>query len=92
VSFSDLIGSVDSSINKPTMPSGYSGVTIDKARFIWDSNSSDNSSWNDFYTNAYSDANDLKSTITNIRKFGTTTSTKGDGKVIFRELICIGEN
>jgi len=92
VSFSDLIGSVDSSINKPTMPSGYSGVTIDKARFIWDSNSSDNSSWTDFYTNAYSDANDLKSTITNIRKFGTTTSTKGDGKVIFRELICIGEN
>ena len=92
VSFSDLIGSVDSSINKPTMPSGYSGVTIDKARFIWDSNSSDNSSWTDFYNNAYSDANDLKSTITNIRKFGTTTSTKGDGKVIFRELICIGEN
>ena len=92
VSFSDLIGSVDSSINKPTMPSGYSGVTIDKARFIWDSNSSDNSSWTDFYTNAYSDANNLKSTITNIRKFGTTTSTKGDGKVIFRELICIGEN
>ena len=92
VSFSDLIGSVDSSINKPTMPSGYSGITIDKARFIWDSNSSDNSSWTDFYTNAYSDANDLKSTITNIRKFGTTTSTKGDGKVIFRELICIGEN
>ena len=92
VSFSDLIGSVDSSINKPTMPSGYSGVTIDKARFIWDSNSSDNSSWTDFYTNAYSNANDLKSTITNIRKFGTTTSTKGDGKVIFRELICIGEN
>ena len=74
------------------MPSGYSGVTIDKARLIWDSNSSDNTSWTDFYTNAYSDANDLKSTITNIRKFGTTTSKKGDGKVIFRELICIGEN
>ena len=43
VSFSDLIGSVDSSINKPTMPSGYSGVTIDKARFIYADNSSDNS-------------------------------------------------
>ena len=33
-----------------------------------------------------------KSTITNIRKFGTTTSTKGDGKVILRELVCAGDN
>jgi len=91
ISFSDLLGSVDSSITKPEI-SGYSSITIDKARFIWDSNSSDNSSWTDYYTNAYSDKNDLKSTITNIRKFGTTTSTKGDGKVIFRELVCIGDN
>ena len=52
VSFSDLIGSVDSSINKPTMPSGYSGITLDKARLIWDANPSDNTSWSDFYSNA----------------------------------------
>jgi hypothetical protein len=28
----------------------------------------------------------------NVRSLGVETTVKGDGKVTFRELICIGEN
>ena len=86
VNLNDFINSVN---DNATIPS-FSGLTIDSARLIWDTTSgADNTSWSDYYSNGYTG---LKNAVTNIREYGTTTSEKSDGKIVFRELICIGEN
>jgi hypothetical protein len=45
------------------------------------------------YTDSYETAeSSLYTAMKNVRSLGVETTVKGDGKVTFRELICIGEN
>ncbi len=45
------------------------------------------------YTDSYGKAeNSLYQAMKNTRSLGTEDSVKGDGKVTFRELICVAEN
>ena len=61
---------------------------MDKARFIYADNLAGT-----VHTDSYEDAhNALYTSIKNTRSLGTETSSKGDGKVIFRELLCIADN
>ena len=61
---------------------------MDKARFIYADNLAGT-----VYTDSYEDAHSaLYTSIKNTRSLGTETSNKGDGKVIFRELLCIADN
>ena len=61
---------------------------MDKARFIYADNPAGT-----VHTDSYEDAHSaLYTSIKNTRSLGTETSNKGDGKVIFRELLCIADN
>ena len=46
----------------------------------------------DSYEEAWSGENSLYEAMNKTRKLGTDDSVKGDGKVTFRELICVAEN
>jgi len=87
ISLSDLSSSVDSSISadnfSTTLP-----IDITNVRLIYSDNES-GGSYKDSFEAAHPK---LYKAIKNTRSLGTETSSKGDGKVIFRELICIGEN
>ena len=86
VNLNDFINSVNDNATIPP----FSGATVDSARLIWNTVSASNeTSWSDFYSDAYPG---LKNAVTNIREYGTTISEKSDGKIVFRELLCIGEN
>ena len=61
---------------------------MDKVRLIYASNTS-KTTYTDSYEAAYSS---MQTAIKNTRSLGTETSTKGDGKVILRELVCAGDN
>ena len=81
VGTSDLISAVDSSLSLPS--SG--GITMSSARIVYKSSSG--------YTDSYENAeSSLYEAMKNTRSLGTDESTKGDGKVTFRELICVAEN
>ena len=86
ISLSDLSSSVDSSISADDFSNAP--IDITNVRLIYSDNESGGS-----YTDSFEAAHPkLYKAIKNTRSLGTETSTKGDGKVIFRELICIGEN
>jgi len=87
VGTSDLINAVDSSLS--LLPSGASdalrALPMSSARIVYKNSSG--------YTDSYENAeNSLYQAMKNTRSLGTDESVKGDGKVTFRELICVAEN
>ena len=85
LSLSDLTSSVDSSLSAATV----SDYAMTKARLIYATNSPATS-----YTDSYEKAeSSLYTAMKNTNSIGSeSSSVKGDGKVTFRELICIAEN
>ena len=87
ISTADLINAVDSSLS--LLPAGASdamkALPMKSARIVYASSSG--------YTDSYEKAeSSLYEAIKNTRSLGTEDSVKGDGKVTFRELICVAEN
>jgi hypothetical protein len=87
ISTADLINAVDSSLS--LLPAGASdamkALPMKSARIVYASSSG--------YTDSYEKAeSSLYEAIKNTRSLGTDDSIKGDGKVTFRELICVAEN
>ena len=85
ISLTDLITSVDSSLSVVDVAS----LPMTKARLVYATDSPAST-----YTDSYEKAeSSLYTAIKNINSIGGESSTvKGDGKVGFRELICIAEN
>ena len=80
----DLVSSVDSNLSVETV----NGLTMANARLVYATDSPPTT-----YTDSYEAAeSSLYSAMKNVRSLGVDKSIKGDGKVTFRELICIGEN
>ena len=87
LSLTDLTSSVDSSLNASVV-SALSSLPMSKARLVYATDSPATT-----YTDSYEKAeSSLYTAMKNIRSLGIETTVKGDGKVSFRELICIGEN
>jgi hypothetical protein len=87
ISTADLINAVDSSLS--LLPAGASdamkALPMTSARIVYASSSG--------YTDSYENAeSSLYQAMKNTRSLGTDDSVKGDGKVTFRELICVAEN
>ena len=61
---------------------------MQEVRLIYASNTS-KTTYTDSYEASYPS---MQTAIKNTRSLGTETSTKGDGKVILRELVCAGDN
>ena len=81
ISFTDLTTSVDSTLSATTVDAH----PITYARIVYASSSG--------YTDSYEKAeSSLYEAMKNTRSLGTDASVKGDGKVTFRELICVAEN
>jgi len=81
ISFTDLTASVDSTLSVTTV----NALPITHARIVYASSSG--------YTDSYEKAeSSLYEAMKNTRSLGTDDSIKGDGKVTFRELICVAEN
>ncbi len=90
VSTADLINAVDGSLS--LLPAGASDVIkalpMKSARIVYATNSPGTT-----YTDSYEKAeSSLYEAMKNTRSLGTDDSIKGDGKVTFRELICVAEN
>jgi len=90
ISTADLINAVDSSLS--LFPAGASAdlkaPPMSSARIVYATNSSGTT-----YTDSYEKAeSSLYTAMKNTRSLGTEDSVKGDGKVTFRELICVSEN
>ena len=85
LSLSDLTSSVDSSLSAVTV----GGFTMTKARLVYATDSLATP-----YTDSYEKAgSSLYTAMKNINSIGSETSNiKGDGKITFRELICVAEN
>lgn len=87
ISTADLINAVDTSLE--LLPDSASAVIkslpMKSARIVYATSSG--------YTDSYEKAeSSLYETMKNTRSLGTEDSVKGDGKVTFRELICVAEN
>jgi len=87
INTADLINAVDSSLS--LLPAGASdamkALPMTSARIVYASSSG--------YTDSYENAeSSLYQAMKNTRSLGTDDSVKGDGKVTFRELICVAEN
>ena len=87
INTADLINAVDSSLS--LLPVGASDamqeLPMKSARIVYASSSG--------YTDSYEKAeSSLYQAMKNTRSLGTDDSIKGDGKVTFRELICVAEN
>ena len=81
ISFTDLTTSVDSTLSATTV----NALPITHARIVYASSSG--------YTDSFEKAeSSLYEAMKNTRSLGTEDSVKGDGKVTFRELICVAEN
>ena len=90
ISTDDLINAVDSSLS--LLPAGASDIIkelpMSSARIVYATNSPGTT-----YTDSYEKAeSSLYETMKNTRSLGTEDSVTGDGKVTFRELICVPEN
>ena len=90
ISTDDLINAVDSSLS--LLPAGASdairALPMNSARILYATNSPATT-----YTDSYEKSeSDLYKAMKNTRSLGTEDSYKGDGKVTFRELICVAEN
>jgi hypothetical protein len=87
LSLTDLTSSVDSSLNTAAA-AALSSLTMTTARLVYATDSPAT-----IYTDSYEKAeSSLYTAMNNVRSLGVETSVKGDGKVSFRELICIAEN
>jgi len=87
ISTADLINAVDSSLSlfPADAAAGLNELPMSSARIVYASSSG--------YTDSYEKAeSSLYEAIKNTRSLGTEDSVKGDGKVTFRELICVAEN
>jgi hypothetical protein len=87
INTADLINAVDSSLS--LLPAGASdamkALPMKSARIVYATSSG--------YTDSYEKAeSSLYQAMKNTRSLGTDDSIKGDGKVTFRELICVAEN
>jgi basic membrane lipoprotein Med (substrate-binding protein (PBP1-ABC) superfamily) len=87
----DLLHAVDSSLKTVStslsadVQAALNDLPMKSARIVYASSSG--------YTDSYEKAeSSLYEAIKNTRKLGTDDSIKGDGKVTFRELICVAEN
>ena len=90
INTADLINAVDGSLS--LLPAGASDVIkalpMKSARIVYATNSPGTT-----YTDSYEKAeSSLYEAMKNTRSLGTDDSIKGDGKVTFRELICVAEN
>jgi hypothetical protein len=86
IELTELTSSVDSTLNIPAALGIY---TPTKARLVY-ANDSPATTYTDSYEKAESS---LYTSMKNAKLIGAESpSVKGDGKVRFRELICIGEN
>jgi hypothetical protein len=90
ISTADLINAVDDSLS--LLPAGASAafraLPMKSARIVYATNSPGTT-----YTDSYEKAeSSLYQAMKNTRSLGTDDSIKGDGKVTFRELICVAEN
>jgi len=90
INTADLINAVDSSLS--LLPAGASdamkALPMKSARIVYATNSPGTT-----YTDSYEKAeSSLYEAMKNTRSLGTEDSVKGDGKVTFRELICVSEN
>ncbi len=90
ISTADLINAVDSSLS--LFPAGASAdlkaLPMSSARIVYATNSPGTT-----YTDSYEKAeSSLYTAMKNTRSLGTEDSVKDDGKVTFRELICVSEN
>jgi hypothetical protein len=84
ISFTDLTTSVDSTLSATTV----NALPITHARIVYAKDSPGTT-----YTDSYEKAeSSLYQAMENTRSLGTDDSIKGDGKVTFRELICVAEN
>lgn len=87
LSLTDLTSSVDSSLNTAAA-AALSSLTMTTARLVYATDSPATT-----YTDSYEKAeSSLYTAMNNVRSLGVEASVKGDGKVSFRELICIAEN
>jgi hypothetical protein len=89
ISTADLINAVDNSTADKLLPAGASdamkALPMKSARIVYATSSG--------YTDSYEKAeSSLYEAMKNTRSLGTDDSIKGDGKVTFRELICVAEN
>jgi len=84
ISVTDLTTSVDSTLSATTV----NALPITHARIVYAKDSPVTE-----YTDSYEKAeSSLYQAMKNTRSLGTDDSIKGDGKVTFRELICVAEN
>ena len=84
ISVTDLTTTVDSTLSATTV----NGLPMTDARIVYATDSSA-TTYSDSYEKAESS---LYTAIKNTRSLGTDASVKGDGKISFRELICVTEN
>ena len=89
INTADLINAVDTNLKGNLLPSGASdamkALPMKSARIVYATSSG--------YTDSYEKAeSSLYEAMKNTRSLGTDDSIKGDGKVTFRELICVAEN
>jgi hypothetical protein len=91
ISTADLINAVDGSLSlistslSDDVQAALDNLPMSSARIVYASSSG--------YTDSYEKAeSSLYEAIKNTRSLGTDDSVKGDGKVTFRELICVAEN
>ena len=84
LSYGDLTTSIDSSLSTITV----SELPMTHIRLVYAKDSTATT-----YTDSYEEADSsLYTAMKNTRSLGTEDSVKGDGKISFRELICIDEN
>ena len=87
ISTDDLLTAVDSSLGTyiDTIKQTFASLPMQSARIVYTKDSG--------YTDSYEEAeSSLYTAIKNTRSLGITDSVKSDGKVTFRELICVAEN
>jgi len=92
INTADLINAVDKSLADKLLPADASAamkaLPMKSARIVYAKDSPVTE-----YTDSYEKAeSSLYQAMKNTRSLGTDDSIKGDGKVTFRELICVAEN
>jgi len=94
ISTTDLLTAVDSSLS--LLPAGASAaiklMPMQSARIVYAKNSGGTAHTDSYEAAENSSEASLYKAIKNTRSLGITDSVKNDGKVTFRELICVAEN
>ena len=94
ISTTDLLTAVDSSLS--LLPAGASDaiklLPMQSARIVYAKNSGGTAHTDSYEAAENSSEASLYKAIKKTRSLGITDSVKSDGKVTFRELICVAEN